>query len=552
MLKRLLIRNYAIISELDVAFGPDLTIITGETGAGKSILLGALSLVLGKRADTSMLHDETRKCVVEAYFDISGLSLDAFFAQYDLDVEDITILRREIGKNGKSRAFINDTPVNLQQLRELAAQLIDIHSQHEVLTLGSAAFRARFLDSCADGGNSYRSYAVAFSRWSDLAKEVSQLKEDRDRAVADQDYIEFQLNELDALELKPGQLQQDQDQLNALEHAEDIQSTVGQIIGLLSQNEDAVVDALRAMDAQLARLQRHFQAAANWRERITSAMIDLEDLTEEMEQKTAQVEQDPESMRLLQERVDEVQRLLTKHRKQTDEELIQLRDELQEQIASISDSDEHLTMKQGELEQAESELVSLSKTLTEQRKKTAAAVAPRIEQMLHGLGMPDTKMEIVLSEQDRSVLGSDHIQIRFSANKGQALQDISKVASGGELSRLMLAVKSIMAEHTRLPAIIFDEIDTGVSGEVADKVGKQIRALSGNMQVICITHLPQIASKADVHLFVFKEEREGRTVTSMRRLDGEERITEVAKMLSNADPTDAALTHARTMVEQRQ
>lgn len=551
MLTRLHIRNYAIISELDVKFDKGLTIITGETGAGKSILIGALSLVLGKRADSSILYKEDEKCVVEAFFNIDNYDLKPFFHQNDLDFENPTILRREINANGKSRAFINDTPVTLVQLKELASNLIDIHSQHEVLTLKSADFRTRFLDSCADGGSQIKTYRKIFSDWNTLRIEVDTLKNALQKAAQDEDYLKFQLSELEELNLKEGELLENQEKLSMLENSEEISSTLNQVSDTLLTSEDAMVDTLRKLEAELQRLAKKYPTAADWAKRIKQNLIDLEDVAEEMSQKSSSIEQDPAELERLAERVDEIIRLMTKHRKRSEAELIEYQFELSDKLNSISSSDERLILLNGKLREIESLLQVEADKLSDLRSKEAKRIAPILTSELQQLGMPDAQMSIQLDKTERNVSGQDRIEVLFTANKGQKLQDISKIASGGELSRLMLSTKAEMASKTQLPAIIFDEIDTGVSGDVADKMGAKIKELSLQMQVLCITHLPQIASKANQHLFVYKEEQEGRTTTGVRELDKTDRIVEIAKMLSNANPTEAALTHAKNLVNEK-
>ncbi len=551
MLVRLTVRNYAIISELDVPFSNGLTIITGETGAGKSILIGALSLVLGKRADTSVLFSNEEKCVVEAHFDVKGYYLKSFFLENDLDYEPITILRREISVSGKSRAFVNDTPVNLNQLRELASYLIDIHSQHEVLTLKTPEFRARFIDSCADGGKLYAEFRTKFQEWSGLKKKVQKLKDELQQSAADEDYLRFQLNELEELNLTEGELSSAQERLSFLENAEEINQTLSGISEALSSSENAVLDTLRSIDSELKNLSRKFEKAGEWQSRIHSTFVELEDLAQELERSGIDLDEDPSELQRLQERVDEILRLLTKHRKQSEAELIELQEELSDQLEGIGTSDEQLTLLLAELETKGAELEKSAVTLSDLRKKTAKQLAPRIEAELHEMGMPDAQLFIELTRTEINALGQDNIEIKFTSNKGQKLQDISKAASGGELSRLMLAVKSEIAKNAKLPAIIFDEIDTGVSGDVANKVGNKIQDLSERMQVFCITHLPQIASKANQHLFVFKELADGKTITNVRALSSEDRIVEIAKMLSNANPTEAALTHAKNLINDK-
>jgi len=551
MLTRLHIRNYAIISELDIKLNNGLTIITGETGAGKSILIGALSMVLGKRADSSVLYKEDEKCVVEAFFNVENYDLKAFFDENDLDFENPTILRREINANGKSRAFINDTPVTLVQLKDLASYLIDIHSQHEVLTLKSAEFRTRFLDSCADGGEQIYSYQKVYQEWNALRKEVERLKDALQKSTEDEDYLKFQLSELEELNLREGELIENQEKLSMLENSEEISAALSQVSDALLNSDSAMVDGLRKIEAELQRLSKKYPTAVEWAKRIKQNLIDLEDVAEEMSQKAGSVEQNPDELERLAERVDGIIRLMAKHRKQSEAELIQYQFELSDKLSSISNSDEQLTLLNSKLEKIESLLQVEAEKLSNLRSNEAKRIAPILTSELQQLGMPDAQMSILVEKTERNLSGQDRIEILFTANKGQKPQDISKIASGGELSRLMLSTKAEMASKTQLPAIIFDEVDTGVSGDVADKMGMKIKELSSRMQVLCITHLPQIASKANQHLYVYKDEQEGRTTTGVRELDKADRIVEIAKMLSNANPTEAALTHAKNLVNEK-
>jgi DNA repair protein RecN (Recombination protein N) len=441
--------------------------------------------------------------------------------------------------------------VNLSQLRELASYLIDIHSQHELLTLKTPEFRARFVDSCADGGKQFSEFRNKYQEWSELKKKVEKLKEDLQQSAADEDYLRFQLNELEELNLSEGELISAQERLSFLENAEEINQTLSGISEALSSSENAVLDTLRSIDSELKSLSAKFENAKEWQERVHSSFVELEDLARELDNSGSDFDEDPAELKRLQERVDGILRLLTKHRKQSESELIELQNELVSQLEGIGASDEQLTLLLAELETKGAELERSATELSELRKKTADRLAPKIQAELHEMGMPDAQLSIDLNRTEITDLGQDNIEIKFTSNKGQKLQDISKAASGGELSRLMLAVKSEIAKNAKLPAIIFDEIDTGVSGDVANKVGNKIQELSERMQVFCITHLPQIASKANQHLFVFKELVDGKTLTNVRTLSSEDRIVEIAKMLSNANPTEAALTHAKNLINDK-
>lgn len=553
MLHRLHIRNYAIIRELEVEWGSGLTIITGETGAGKSIVLGALSLVLGKRADISVLHDADGKCVVEAEFRTDGFDLNVFFSENDIDRQPVTILRREITPDGRSRAFINDTPVNLQQLRALAERLVDVHSQHEVHTLKEAAFRARFLDACADSGVAFRAFGGAFDAFETTRQQLEQLEREDADARAEEDYLRFQLNELDDLNLAEGEMEEMEERLSMLENAGEIRATLTEVSTGLSDSERSVTDSLRDIAASVGRLSRKYAPAAEWASRLDSVLIELDDLAAEMDRKLADVDDDPSELERARERVDAVNRLLLKHRRQTATELIALRSELSSKIGSIERSEEEVNTLRERLFSEKKQMQQAADTLSKVRTIAAQRLGGQLASELHVLGMPDARLQIdLLRKETPNTLGQDDIRILFSANKGQPLQDISKVASGGELSRLMLTVKAEMARNAELPTVIFDEIDTGVSGEVADRMGDRIRSLGIHMQVICITHLPQIAAKGRQHLFVFKEENGDRTVTGVRALIGKERVMEIAKMLSNDNPSEAAISHASQLLAETQ
>ena len=548
MLSRLHIRNYAIISDLEVEFLSGLTILTGETGAGKSILLGALSLVLGKRADSSVLYNETAKCVVEAEFITDGFALQSFFEENDIDLESTTTIRREINAQGKSRAFINDTPVNLPQLKQLADCLVDLHSQHEVHTLKEPDFRARFLDACWDKGKSFADFSIVYDDWSQKKRVLSKLEKEANQLRSEEDYLRFQVQEFQELHLVKGELAEIVERLATLEHAGEINSTLSKVTNQLANGEQALIDALRQLGNDVARLSKNFSKAEDWAQRIKSSAIELEDVNDEMDRSLSTVEEDPKELERLQERVDAIYHLMNKHRKQNEDELFDFLGDLEAKLSGIERSDEELNKLQAEVNKLQVNLFSKAEALTQARKSIAIGLSEKLAKELHQLGMPDAVVQFSIQPNEMNALGADTIQVLFSANKGQPLQDISKVASGGELSRLMLVIKAEMARNTQLPTVIFDEIDTGVSGDVADKMGLKIRELSSFMQVICITHLPQIASKGMQHLFVYKEEDANRTITRIRVLNIEDRVMEIAKMLSNDSPTEAAISNARHLV----
>jgi DNA repair protein RecN (Recombination protein N) len=549
MLHRLYIRNYAIISELEVEWGSGLTIITGETGAGKSILLGALSLVLGKRADSSALHALDSKCIVEAEFATDGFFLQDLFTEHDIDAEAHTTLRREITPQGKSRAFVNDTPVLLPVLKEIAERLIDVHSQHEVHTLKEADFRARFLDSCADRSVAFQAFRSVFTEWDVLRRQLERLESDAAQSRAEEDYIRFQLEELEELKLREGELTEAEERLSVLEHADEIRHSLSAVNARFNDGELALLDSLRQALSEVTRVARNYPAADEWVQRLNSAVIELADLSDEMERALQSIEDDPSELARLQERVDAIHRLLNKHRKQTDSELLELQQGFSEKLQLIERSDTELSSLLSNLAALERQMLVRAEALTKVRAAAAIRLSEQLTSELRALGMPDARLELSVSKKDTiGALGQDNIHVLFSANKGQSMQDIAKVGSGGELSRLMLVIKAEMARNAQLPTVIFDEIDTGVSGEVAERMGLKIKELSSFMQVLCITHLPQIAAKGAHHLYVYKEGEADRTVTRIRPLKGRDRILEVAKMLSSDNPTEAAISHATQLV----
>ena len=548
MLRHLYIKNYALIENLDLDLRSGLSIITGETGAGKSILLGALGLVLGNRADSSVLNSKEKKCIVEATFDLSGFDVESFFTEHDLDKFEESVLRRELTPDGRSRAFINDTPVNLNQIKELASVLIDIHSQHQVLQLKDQAFRLKFVDSCCVPKELVDNYRNAYNDWKDLNTRHSELSSVESKLRQQEDYIKFQFEELNAADLKEGELEMISNELSMLDNAEDIKKTFT-MASQMMDGESGVIDQLRLLLSNFEKIAPHVPKGLDHLDRLRSALIDLKDLNAEFGGGYADVEYDPVRVEELRNRVDLIQKLLVKHDKETTVELLQLKEVFDIKLESLSSNEQDLTLLQSNLEKAKEELDEISETLTQARKDGSHELEEELMQSLHDLGLPDAAVILSLSRLDRpGQTGQDHLEIGFSANKGQPVQDLSKVASGGELSRVMLAFKSLMAGKTKLPSIVFDEVDTGISGDVADRMGKMISKLGKEMQVLAITHLPQIAAKGDHHFKVYKTGDAEKTVTHISRLDDDERVEEIAKMLSAETPTEAARTHAKELV----
>ncbi len=549
MLQNIHIQNYALIDELDIEFSQGLNIITGETGAGKSILLGALNLILGQRADTNVLKDTSRSCIVEGLFNISGYNLKAFFDENDIDYYDNTIIRRQISEAGKSRAFINETPVNLNVLKDLGEKLIDIHSQHENLLLGNGQFQLKVLDSFASLSEILLEYQEVFKQYNTAKSELDKLKFEADNSRKDFDYLQFQLNELSQAKLKPNELPELETLQQQLSHANEIKVSLQIVSGLLSEDNTSVINLLKETEQGLKKIAPFFPESIDFEKRIESCRIELKDIASEIDAKNDRVEVDPRQLEQVSARLDMLYSLLQKHRVTNIDELIILRDEIESKVNLIGNIDFNIESKQKQLHEIEGRLNSLAMDLSKKRKAIIPSIESSIIELLLQLGIKHAafKVDIVKSETYLNT-GVDKITFLFSANKQIPLQELSKVASGGELSRLMLSLKSLMVKSSGLPTIIFDEIDTGVSGEIADKVGNIIQSMAGGMQVINITHLPQIASKGSTHFLVYKDNQSALSSTRIKLLNKDERVVEIAKMLSGEKLSDAAITNAKELL----
>ncbi|HPC98589.1 MAG TPA: DNA repair protein RecN [Bacteroidales bacterium] len=549
MLVNLYVRNYVFIRELDIGFNKGLTVITGETGAGKSILLGALSLILGARADTSVLLNGNEKCIVEGTFDVEDYNLEEFFERNDLEYNKTCILRREINPGGKSRAFINDTPAGLNILRELGEKLIDIHSQHENLMLGENIFQINVIDSYAgnfDLRNSFRKIYVTYRK---KEKEYRELRENSDKNKSDFDYYSFQLNQLLEAKILPGEQDELEREQALLENAGEIKSLLGRTTGILSADESSVIPMLVAARQLMGRLKEFIPEAQELYERIESCRIELDDINSEAERFLSGVEDDPGKLQNINERLDLLYSLIQKHRVTKADELIEKTAELQRIVNSIATGDEKIAELEKELRGLEKELGDLAAKLSERRNKSVSGMEKIVTGMLRQLGMPNARFRIDLTrEKDFTQTGYDRAEFMFSANREVPPENLSKVASGGELSRVMLSLKSLLSSSANLPTIIFDEIDSGVSGEVADKVGRILEEMGKVMQVINITHLPQVAARGRKHLHVYKEYQGESTITRIRLLTEEERVMEVAKLLSGSEVTPTAVENARELL----
>ncbi len=550
MLQFLTIENYALIDHLEFRPGQGLTVITGETGAGKSIIMGALGLILGQRADAKAVRSGAGKCVIEAQFDISAYDLEAFFAQNDLEYDaSATIIRREIYATGKSRAFVNDTPVQLPLLRELGSHLIDIHSQHQNLLLGQDAFQLSVVDALAHNQAEYASYRAAYDQLKAHDSKLKALRSQAERDAQEADYMRFQFSQLDDANLVEGEQEELEAEQELLSHAEDIKSCLCQMHEGLDGEGDAVVQMLKSVSQKAHELSRIYPDIAEIAQRLESDYIDLKDIADEVDSRSEEVNYDPQRLEQVEERLGLLYSLQKKHGKASVEELIQLRDELFERIQHIDNSDEEILELEQQVKLLAAEATRLAAILTDTRKQAAQQLQKDLIARVTYLGMPNLRFQVSITPLDSlSPSGSDTLEFLFSANKNQPLRPAGEVASGGEISRLMLGIKSLVASARTLPTIIFDEIDTGVSGDIADRMGSVMKELSRHLQVITITHLPQVAGKGNQHFRVFKADTDEQTITHIEQLSSEQRIQEIARMLSGSDITPEALANARTLI----
>lgn len=549
MLRHLLIKNYALIRHLEFSPSPHLNAITGETGAGKSIMLGAIGLLTGNRADTRVLWDEQEKCITEGTFDIRAYGLQQFFEEENLDYTDLTIIRREISPGGKSRAFINDTPVNLDVLKRLGSQLLDIHSQHDTLELGNLKFQLRLVDAFAGHADLLNKYATAWSAFT-LSRQHLQHLEEKARALRQEsDFINFQLDELKRASLEEGEQEKWEAELKIMEHAEEIKSKLQALLLSLSQSDYAVLNSLREARQLLQSVSAYGKEYESLLQRLISTQAELADIAAEVERLDAHVEYDPQRVEQLTGRLDLIYRLQQKHRVSTVTALLQLQQELEEKAGTIASLDGALTEAQRQYTEAEKQLQEAATKLSASRKKVFDPLCQQIVKLLAELGMPEARLSIDHNTTEAGSTGIDRIELLFSANKGMPLRPLNEVASGGEFSRLMFAVKYVMAEKSEMPTLILDEIDTGVSGETAVKLARLMQQMSRQHQLIAITHLPQIAARADTHFVVYKESFKSRTVSAVRQLSPAERVDAIAKMIAGENPTPAAKANARELLE---
>lgn len=553
MLRSLYIQNYALIEKLDISFEQGFSVITGETGAGKSIILGAIGLLLGQRADVKSIRTGATKCIIEARFDISNYHMQPFFEENELDYEDECILRRELYASGKSRAFINDTPAQLAQMKELGEQLIDIHSQHQNLLLNKEGFQLNVLDLLAHDEPALSAYQAAYTQWKQAQNDLDRLLERAARDKADEDYIRFQWEQLEEAHLTKGEQEELEQEAETLSHAEDIKASLYRTDQLFNNEEGGLLSNLKECCNVMAELQAVYPAAEEWANRLESSYIELKDIADEVSDREEQVEFNPTRLDEVNERLNLIYSLQQKHRMDTVDELMALRDDYATRLASISSSDEEIETLKKRCGELQSEVRRQAAGLTKARREAAREVERQMAARLVPLGMPNVRFVVDMGERKEPGLhGMDTVTFLFSANKNGTLQNISSVASGGEIARVMLSVKAMIAGAVKLPTIVFDEIDTGVSGEIADRMADIMQEMANNdRQVISITHLPQIASRGRAHYKVYKKDNETETNSHIRRLTDEERVEEIAHMLSGATLTEAALNNARALLKTR-
>ncbi|MCS6974523.1 MAG: DNA repair protein RecN [Cyclobacteriaceae bacterium] len=550
MLRHLLIKNYALIRQLEFSPSAHLNAITGETGAGKSIMLGAIGLLTGNRADTKVLWDENEKCVTEGTFDIRAYGLQKFFEEENLDYADQTIIRREISPGGKSRAFINDTPVTLDVLKRLGNQLLDIHSQHETLELGNLKFQLKLVDAYSGHQNLIKKYAAAWEAFESARQHLRQTEAEVRALSQEADYIHFQLEELKRAALEEGEQEKWEAELKIMEHAEEIKSRLQSLLASLSQSDYAALNNLREARQLLQSISGYGREYENLLQRLISLLAELSDIAAEIERLDEQVEYDPKRVEQLTERLDLIYRLQQKHRVTTVGQLLHLQQELEKKSSTLANLDEALSEAQKRFAAATAQLSEAADKLSQSRKKSFEPLCKQLVVLLAELGMPEARLSVQHSVTEPGPLGIDRVELLFSANKGMPLRPLSQVASGGEFSRLMFAVKYVMAEKTEMPTLVLDEIDTGVSGETAVKLARLMQLMAKKHQLITITHLPQIAARADTHFVVFKESYQSRTVSAIRQLTAVERVDVIARMIAGERPTPAAVANAKELLQE--
>lgn len=549
MLKRLHIRNYALIDRVELDFSERLTIITGETGAGKSILLGALGLVMGERADTKIFYNDQEKCVVEAWFDVSRYALRDFFAENELDYDEEVIIRRELSPTGKSRGFVNDTPVNNQVLRRLTEALVDLHQQFDVLDIHNVNFQLRMIDALADNGALLTTYQKGFRQYQADRRQLEELNDRSNQAAREMDFLRFQFEELRQAELQDGEQELLESELSRLTNAEDIKRSYGAAYTYFSEAEQSIIGQMQQIARSMTPTRKVSADLDALSERLETLIIELQDIAKDCARISENTEHDPERIQEAQDRLNVLYKLEKKHTVASVAELLLIQENLERQLEDFTDLSEQIIRLEQQIATAETELRRQALTLSERRKKVPDAFESRVHELLAQLSMPHARLKVDIRETENlTPTGTDEVQFLFASNVGSKYLPIRDVASGGELSRLTLCTKSLVADAIPLPTLIFDEIDTGISGDVSLKMGNILKELSARHQVVSITHTPQIAARADKHYFAFKQVDNGRTITHIRALTPDERVRALGVMLSGNPPSEAALATARELM----
>ena len=550
MLKHITIRNFALIEKVEISFSSGFSVITGETGHGKSVFLGAVAMLLGQRSDVKSIREGADRCVIEGIFDIAGFGLEAFFEENDLDYDRECIVRRELASSGRSRAFVNDTPVNVSLLKELGARLIDIHSQHQNLLLGDRNYQLGVLDTLAGDKELLSGYKGVYDQYLSLKRDLAARKEALEASRRDEDWLRFQLDELDAAALKSGELEELEQELQELSHAEDIQAALYGACAAIDSDERSMLNALREASNALSRIAVHYPAAQDFADRLESNYIELKDCCEDMSQRADRVQFAPSRLEFVENRVAQIYSLVKKHRVEDVDALIALADEYRGKLDAIVNGDDDILELEKHLSEIVKQLTDKAAVLTSVRKKSAADLQEKIVAILVNLGMPMIRFEVEFKPVEGfTPVGCDNVVFLFSANSSSAPQPLCDVASGGEMARVMLALKSLVASSTKQPTLIFDEVDTGVSGILAERMGRTMQQMAGDFcQVLSITHLPQVAALGRNHYKVYKEETDKGTVTNIVELGQLERVHEIAQMMSGEVLTEAALDNARQLL----
>ena len=550
MLKQLYIRNFTLIDELDIKLYPGFSVITGETGAGKSIILGAIGLLLGNRADSKAIKSGKERCVIEAHFDLSRYDMKDFFDDNDIDFDaEDTIIRRELTSAGKSRAFINDTPVPLTKMRELGEQLVDIHSQHQNLLLQKEDFQLNVVDILAQDAEHIKAYQAVYQQYRSALSQLEQLKQELIKNRENEEFMRFQHKELDEAHLEPGELEQLEQESDILNHSEEIKSALYEADHSLSDDEGSILQLLRNASYSISNIREIYPEVAELSNRLDSSYIELKDIAQEISSSLDRIDFDPARLEQLNTRLDQLNTLLQKFHVETVEELIETRDLLAQQLEHIDNGNEDIEILQKEVDQKLIKAMSAAHSLSSLRKKVAKSIETEMKNRLVPLGIPNVRFEIEFAEKPLCRDGADKVSFLFSANRSTPLQPISQVASGGEIARVMLSLKAMISGAVKLPTIIFDEIDTGVSGKIAEKMAEIMTEMGNqNRQVISITHLPQIAAMGSHHYKVMKEETQTGTISQMRELTPAQRVEEIAQMLSGSDISQAALANAKELI----